>query len=332
VQYDGEFELTGAGVISSASTLHMTATNGHLLDAGAVTFEVTEDGVRAGSAVPTADPLLDVAGAPGQVQPVFQATGSDGATVIDSHGALSTLVLTTTTASRSSAFTADATASTYLCSASGGAFTVSLPSASSCAGRIYTFKKVDTTTNKVTIDPNSLQTIDGLLTYPLVERGQSVTVQSDGTNWRIIGQAGVLLESDGSRWLGPEIALPMHNYVGSPPFASDTEMLASGVDGAWPFLVTRWDASVYVGSFNNGSNFWTLTLRRLNSSISVVSLATKSTSSIAADTWTHLPITTSFSNNPIPINDIWTQLHLAKTGSPGSIYVQSLVKGRNVYS
>lgn len=66
------------------------------------------------------------------------------------------------------------------------AFTITLPTAASISGRIYTIKKIDSSGNAVTIGTTSSQTIDGSTTYALSSQYKYVTVVSNGTNWLII--------------------------------------------------------------------------------------------------------------------------------------------------
>jgi hypothetical protein len=67
--------------------------------------------------------------------------------------------------------------------------TINLPSAAAVlGGKIFTIKNSATAGNPtLTVDPNGSETIDGLATWPLL-KGQFVTIQSDGTNWIVIGQ------------------------------------------------------------------------------------------------------------------------------------------------
>lgn len=71
------------------------------------------------------------------------------------------------------------------CSASGGAFAVTLPTASGNLGRLYFFKKTDSSANAVTVTPNGSDKIDGAGTYVLSIQWQVVGICSDGTNWVI---------------------------------------------------------------------------------------------------------------------------------------------------
>jgi hypothetical protein len=67
--------------------------------------------------------------------------------------------------------------------------TINLPGAAAVlGGKIFTIKNSATAGNPtLTVVPNGSETVDGLATWPLL-KGQFVTIQSDGTNWMVIGQ------------------------------------------------------------------------------------------------------------------------------------------------
>jgi hypothetical protein len=68
-----------------------------------------------------------------------------------------------------------------------GNATANLPDATTIPGRIYVIKINRTNVgDTLTIDPNGAQTIDGNATLDLLCQ-YAVTIQSDGTNWRVIG-------------------------------------------------------------------------------------------------------------------------------------------------
>jgi hypothetical protein len=83
-----------------------------------------------------------------------------------------------------SPYTLTATNRVIRADASSGNLTLNLPASSGLGGTVYTIKRIDTvaSTNTVTIDANSTETIDGLLTWKL-RPGEYVVIQSDGTNW-----------------------------------------------------------------------------------------------------------------------------------------------------
>lgn len=73
--------------------------------------------------------------------------------------------------------------------ASGAARTITLPDAAGLE-RIYAIKKTDSSANAVTIDGDGSDTIDGATTYVLYRQHQSVLIQADGTNWRVLASHG----------------------------------------------------------------------------------------------------------------------------------------------
>lgn len=72
----------------------------------------------------------------------------------------------------------------FLCDATSGAFTITLPPAAQIPNRIIHIKKVDAV-NNVTVDGNGSETIDGALTETLSTQYEVLTVVSDGSNWFI---------------------------------------------------------------------------------------------------------------------------------------------------
>jgi hypothetical protein len=85
-----------------------------------------------------------------------------------------------------SAYTLTSSDSTVLANASSAAFTVTLPDATTCNGREYVIKKIDSSTNAVTVGVTGTQTIDGASSYSLALQNKYVAVQSNGSNWYII--------------------------------------------------------------------------------------------------------------------------------------------------
>lgn len=75
--------------------------------------------------------------------------------------------------------------STVFADASGGAFTLTLPTAVGRTGRLFLIKRVNSGANAVTIDSDG-GTIDGASVVVLSREGEFRIVQSDGTNWHIL--------------------------------------------------------------------------------------------------------------------------------------------------
>lgn len=71
--------------------------------------------------------------------------------------------------------------------ATSGAITVNLPAAATIgSGKRYIIKKIDSSTNAVTIDGNSTELIDGAQNTTLNTQYESLEIICDGTGWHII--------------------------------------------------------------------------------------------------------------------------------------------------
>lgn len=72
--------------------------------------------------------------------------------------------------------------------ATSAGFDMDLPAAANCVGCIFVIKKVDSTGNAVSIDPNGTELIDGSSTSVTIStQWASKVIQSNGTSWFIIG-------------------------------------------------------------------------------------------------------------------------------------------------
>jgi hypothetical protein len=82
-----------------------------------------------------------------------------------------------------------AASTNYLVKATAGAggISITLPTSVGLAGQKVCIKKVDSGVGTVTVGTTSAQTIDSSTTYPLTNQWQYVTVESDGSNWLIVG-------------------------------------------------------------------------------------------------------------------------------------------------
>ena len=75
---------------------------------------------------------------------------------------------------------------TVIWDASGGACVQNLPAATN-SGKIFYFKKVDSSANTVTVTPDGTDTIDGAASYVLSTQYESVTVQDCAVGtWYVI--------------------------------------------------------------------------------------------------------------------------------------------------
>lgn len=97
-------------------------------------------------------------------------------------GSFAPSTLTTTTPT----LTLDETHHTLFMDATSSGLVVSLPSPASCKDREYIIKKIDSSANPVVIVP-TVGTIDGAGFLSLTTQYKYCKIQSDGTNWYIIG-------------------------------------------------------------------------------------------------------------------------------------------------
>lgn len=121
--------------------------------------------------------ILDVAG----------LTASRTLTVQDKAGTLAVLsdvsnVVTQTAATRNETITEGGIF--ILCDCTSNAITVNLPTAVGNKS-VISIKKIDSSTNTVTIDPFSTQTVDGSTTALLQVQNVAITLVSDNSNWRV---------------------------------------------------------------------------------------------------------------------------------------------------
>jgi len=75
---------------------------------------------------------------------------------------------------------------TYLCDATAGNITITLPTATpAISGRLYNIKKVDASANTVIIAPTT-STIDGLASKTITVQWNNICVVTDGNQWYIV--------------------------------------------------------------------------------------------------------------------------------------------------
>lgn len=84
-----------------------------------------------------------------------------------------------------SGFTAS-TDSVLLANASAQTMVITLPLAENSVSTKITVKKIDSTANRVTIEPQGAETIDGASTLELSIPNLSATIVCDGFNWYVI--------------------------------------------------------------------------------------------------------------------------------------------------
>jgi len=185
--YGARFVATGTNLLLYSDNV-MSGTSGEALNAPATDQRGNRSREFYGTAAPTAGAWLvgDVMwstapAAGGMVGWVCTTAGTPG--TWKPFGPIVQVVPTLTT----TATLTTASASTQLANATSAAFTVNLPTAASAAGLPpFNIKKIDSSANAVTIDPNGAETIDGAATLALTVQWQSAQIQSNGTAWYVL--------------------------------------------------------------------------------------------------------------------------------------------------
>lgn len=119
---------------------------------------------------------------------VADSAEASGLRWADPTSGTSTLVTSTITTTT----TASTSVDVYLCDTSGGAFTVTLPTAASADGKVFYFKFIDSGTNILTVDADGSETIDGVADFKLSGQNEYANIVSNGTNWEVIGSTHLI--------------------------------------------------------------------------------------------------------------------------------------------
>lgn len=114
----------------------------------------------------------------------------------------------------------------YLCNCTSGAITATLPAATTCSGMKVSFKKSDATTNSVTIQGHSAETIDGSNTFIISPQYGYLTIASDGTEWNILSQTA------------PQATKPVQNFQAFASTGSNTFTAPAGTTSLTAFKFT----------------------------------------------------------------------------------------------
>ncbi len=77
-----------------------------------------------------------------------------------------------------------------------GDVTLTLPAAASSGDRRYEIKRIDSSSNDVTIDGNGAETIDGETTVTLDDQWQTLRIMCDGATWGVMS-GGLRADSNG---------------------------------------------------------------------------------------------------------------------------------------
>jgi hypothetical protein len=89
-------------------------------------------------------------------------------------------------ASKTGNYTLTGSDYTITADTSAGSFTVTLPAAAAASGQVYNIKKVDSSSNTVTVAGDGAETVDGSNTQVIAVQYASLQVQSNGYEWWIL--------------------------------------------------------------------------------------------------------------------------------------------------
>ncbi len=138
----------------------------------------------AGCTVPGSDTQVifnDAGSCGGDAGLTFNKTSN----VLTTTGALVAAGYAEGVAAKTANFTFSVTESFVTCDATSGTVTGTLPAASGIAGRMYTLKKIDSSTNACVIEGNASETVDGAANTSVTRQWDAVTVLSNNTNFLI---------------------------------------------------------------------------------------------------------------------------------------------------
>jgi len=194
---EGGTDMATIGINSSDNILIENKTmNKHIVfkvnDQGAV-----KEGFRLDGAVPevvvnqTSDSLVDFRVESDNQTHMLFVDGSEDKVGINTGTPHSGLQIDNSIAFAARAITQNHTVTTgdhtIFANATSTNITVTLPTAANIMGRQYAIKRVDSSGNSVTIDPDGSETIEGASTMTL-DVGRSVVIQSDNNNWWIMAE------------------------------------------------------------------------------------------------------------------------------------------------
>lgn len=186
------------------------------------------------------------------------------------------------------------------------ATTQTLPSAAYCTGQSLTFLRTDNTlANVVTLHGFASETIRGSVTYKMCQQNESVTILSDGLNWRVVGQYfPAVITNAGTMTIGAVTTPPTKGTIGI------DEVQWSRV-GRYAQLIYQYETTA-AGSAANGSGDYLYTLPTgLVADTTIIPALTTATTGFTVTPLgkTIVPFSKAFVTNGTNRGDGWAQLY-----------------------
>lgn len=132
---------------------------------------------------------------------------------------------------------------------------------------------------------------------------------------------GVICEWDGARWLGAIEPVAFTPWSVSPPFTTSTTAYICPIGGS--IKVADGIALTRVVSTNNATNYWTISCMTDTNNLSTITTAAQAADVPTLAQW-------SFPNTIYSAS--YLNLVVAKTGTPGTLYLSGSVHIRKVYA
>jgi hypothetical protein len=139
--------------------------------------------------------------------------GSDAVWTVDNVTSLSQVTSTSTRTSNYTVLVSDYS-KTLLIDATSGNITISLPSLATAGdGFNFNIKKIDSSSNTVTIDPNGAELVDGASTYTLTKKNESLALVAESSSWRLFSIVRTLKDDNNNLVLSTSTTANAVNYV-----------------------------------------------------------------------------------------------------------------------
>lgn len=217
----------------------------------------------------------------------------------------------------------------------GAARTVALPAAASHTGRYYNVTKIDSSANKVTINPNASELIGGATTRKLYKQHDSIGFVSTGAAWIIVEQTGTPLFYNGTNWIGPEKEISWtYRFPTIPPYklADSPAIIAHYMFEVGETLyASRLALVTQVVTTNTASHYWEVHLAQ---SIDGVTIVQFDTSADSPDVWAPQTTITDFlGQNPFIESTIQGfDIIAVAQGVPGDLFPHFKLVVHDIYT